>query len=122
MFERKSQALLSCPHFLRRMVLSVALAGAVLAFGLGVGVLGYHFIAHLAWVDSFHSASMILTGMGPVLPMTDDASKIFASLYALFSGLVILSVIVITIAPVVHRVLHRFHLDEEDFKDTDSSR
>ena len=114
MFENKTEELLPLPKFARRLTLSLALAVAVLAAGLSVGVLGYHFIAGFAWIDAFLEASMILTGMGPVGVLKSNAAKIFSALYALFSGLVLLSVIAITISPVFHRFLHKFHLDEED--------
>jgi len=88
-------------------------ASAVLIVGLGIGVLGYHHIAHLSWVDAVLNASMILTGMGPVAVLVTDASKLFASAYALFSGIVFLTATGIVLGPVVHRVLHRFHLEDE---------
>jgi len=82
-----------------------------------IGILGYHYIAGFDWIDSLLNASMILTGMGPVGPLTTTAAKIFASAYALFSGLVFISVIGVVLAPVMHRVLHKFHIDERDLKD-----
>jgi hypothetical protein len=81
-----------------------------------IGILGYHYIAGFDWIDALLNASMILTGMGPVGPLTTTAAKIFASAYALFSGLVFISVIGVVLAPVMHRVLHRFHIDEGDLK------
>ncbi len=102
--------------FARRLALSLALAAAVLTAGLSIGVLGYHFIAGFAWIDAFLESSMILTGMGPVGVLQSNAAKIFLAAFALFSGLVFLSVIAITISPVFHRFLHKFHLDEEDVK------
>jgi hypothetical protein len=91
--------------------LSLGLAIALLAAALLIGVAGYHFIARLSWVDALLNASMILTGMGPVAILTSTSAKIFASLYALFSGVVFLSATGVIMAPVVHRVLHRFHLE-----------
>jgi len=114
MFEPKTEALLPLPKFARRVALSLALAGAVLAVGLSLGVLGYHFIAGFAWIDALLEASMILTGMGPVGVLASNAAKIFSTLYALFSGVVFLSVMAITITPVLHRLLHKFHADDED--------
>jgi hypothetical protein len=96
------------------MALSFLLALGIVAVALGIGVLGYHYIAQLAWIDAVLNASMILTGMGPVDPMKDTPSKLFASAYALFSGVVFLSAVSIVLAPVFHRILHHFHLDEED--------
>ncbi len=119
MFEHKSQKLLPWPRFVGRMALSFLLAFGIVAVALGIGVLGYHYIAGLAWIDAVLNASMILTGMGPVDTMKDPPSKVFASAYALFSGVVFLSAVSIVLAPVFHRVLHHFHLDEEDER-TDS--
>jgi len=81
---------------------------------LAIGVLGYHSVAGLSWIDSLLNASMILTGMGPVDPMKTDAAKLFASLYAIFSGSVFLTAIAFVLAPIFHRLLHRFHLDEDE--------
>src|ERR1043165_7957853 len=114
MFENKTEQLLPLLKFARRLALSLALAVAVLAAGLSIGLLGYHFIAGFAWIDAFLESSMILTGMGPVGVLPSNAAKIFSAVYALFSGLVFLSVMAITITPLFHRFLHKFHLDEED--------
>ena len=78
---------------------------------LFVGIAGYHWIAGLKWVDALLDASMILGGMGPVTPLTTNAAKVFASAYALFSGLVFIAVMGIVLSPIVHRVLHKFHVD-----------
>ena len=112
MFERKSEGLLPWPRFLRRMALSGLLASAIASVALFAGVMGYHRIAGLGWVDSVLNASMILTGMGPVDPMTTTAAKLFASAYALFSGVVFLSAVGIVLSPIFHRILHAFHLDD----------
>jgi len=88
----------------------------ILAVALGIGIAGYHFIAGFDWIDALLNASMILTGMGPVGSLTGTAAKIFASGYALFSGCIFITVIAVALAPVLHRILHRFHIDETDFK------
>ena len=113
MFESKSQRVASRVKFFRRVAFSLALAVAVLAFGLSVGITGYHFIAGLGWIDSLLEASMILGGMGPVNQLASDGVKVFASLYALFSGLVFIAVMGVVLSPIVHRFLHTFHLDAE---------
>jgi hypothetical protein len=100
--------------FYRRFLLALALSGGLIGWSLGLGILGYHFIAGLNWVDSLLNASMILTGMGPVNPLSTDAAKLFASAYALFSGVVFITATGILLSPVFHRVLHRFHLEERD--------
>ena len=83
-------------------------------FGLGIGVLGYHWLARLSWIDSLLNASMILGGMGPVDPLKSDAAKIFASCYALFSGLAFIGIVSVLLAPFVHRMLHRVHAEERE--------
>lgn len=117
MFEHKTEKLLSLPRFLRRMMLSLLLAFGVLAVALGIGVVGYHELAGLDWVDSLLNASMILTGMGPIDRMNDTAAKLFASAYAIFSGVVFLSAMGLVLTPIFHRVLHMFHLDDADEND-----
>jgi len=83
----------------------------ILAVSLGIGVIGYRMLAGLGWVDSLLNASMILGGMGPVNSLTSNSAKIFASLYALFSGMIFLVAAGVLIAPVAHRLLHHFHMD-----------
>ena len=102
--------------FVKRILASLGLALCVIALGLIAGIIGYHWIAGFGWVDSLLEASMILGGMGPVNELHTDGAKIFASLYALFSGLVVLALMGIMLGPVVHRVLHKFHVAEEDVK------
>lgn len=96
------------------MFASAGIAVFLVAGSLGLGMAGYHSFAGLSWIDSLLNASMILTGMGPVDPMPNSAAKLFASFYALFSGIVFLSSAAILIAPVFHRFLHRFHLELEE--------
>ncbi len=86
----------------------------MLMFSLFMGMVGYHFLDNLSWVDSLLDASMILTGMGPVHEMTNTASKLFASFYALYSGVAFLTTIAVFLAPVIHRFMHRFHLEEKE--------
>jgi hypothetical protein len=85
----------------------------LLGVSLGIGVLGYHFINNLPWIDALLNASMILTGMGPIDPMKNDAAKLFASFYSIFSGVVFLSTVAVFLSPVAHRFLHKLHVDEE---------
>ena len=80
---------------------------------LVVGILGYHWLGRLGWVDAIFNASMILSGMGPVDPLPTDAAKLFASAYAILSGVVFLSTSAILVAPVVHRLMHHFHLQSK---------
>lgn len=97
-------------RFLKFLLGALALGG----FALGIGVLGYHYIAAFSWVDSLLNASMILGGMGPMGELPCDEAKIFASAYALFSGLIFITVTGIVLTPLAHRVLHHFHLDDDD--------
>jgi hypothetical protein len=113
MFEHKSEELLPRPAFIRRLANSFAVSFAIIFFSLALGTAGYHFFAGLEWLDSFLNASMILTGMGPVNPMESAGGKVFSALYALYSGIAFLTVMAVVLAPVMHRMLHRFHLQEE---------
>ncbi|MCC6726348.1 MAG: hypothetical protein IT258_17705 [Saprospiraceae bacterium] len=113
-FEHKNQPLASHAQF-RRRVLRHFLSGSVLiGFSLAIGTIGYCYFGQLSSVvDGFYNASMILTGMGPVNPMTCPEGKIFASIYALYSGIAFLTAVSIVVAPVLHRLLHRLHLDDD---------
>ena len=86
---------------------------ALLAFSLGIGMAGYHFLEGLSWIDSLLNAAMILGGMGPVAPLQTAAGKVFASFYALYSGVVLLASVGILAGPIFHRFLHRFHLADD---------
>ena len=112
MYEHRKQPLLSRAEFRKRVGRHGLVALAVLVFGLGIGVLGYRWLAHLNWIDSLLNASMILGGMGPVDPLPNNAAKIFASCYALFSGLAFIGIVSVLLAPFVHRMLHRVHAEE----------
>jgi hypothetical protein len=116
MFETKRQRVIPPHHFARRLAWSIALSAAIAAAALAIGVAGFHYIADVPWIDALHNASMILGGMGPVAEMKTDAAKLFSSAYALFCGLVFISVVAVTLVPVLHRVLHKFHMDETDLK------
>ena len=111
-FERRSQPLISRARWFLRLARSLRLAGMVIGLSLLTGILGYHFLGHLGWVDSLLEASMILGGEGPIAPMQNDAVKIFASLYALFSGFILLAAAGIVIAPILHRLMHHFHQEK----------
>lgn len=113
MYEHRTHPLLNRASFLRRVWFHMLLAFAFITFGLGLGVLGYHFLGNLAWIDALLNAAMILSGMGPVDAMQNAMGKLFASFYALFSGLAFIAVASILVAPFAHRVLHRLHMDEK---------
>src|SRR6266516_7486700 len=103
MYEHRKQPLLSRIEFSKRVGRHGLMALGVLVFGLGMGILGYHYIAGLSWIDSLLNASMILGGMGRVDPLKTDCAKIFASFYALFSGLAFIGIVSVLLAPFVHR-------------------
>ncbi|HEV7225135.1 MAG TPA: hypothetical protein VGN42_20685 [Pirellulales bacterium] len=114
MYERRRQALLTRRAFVKRLGRSFAVSLLIVVFSLSMGSGGYHFFGRLAWIDALLNASMILTGMGPVDPMTSTAGKLFASFYALYSGIAFLTMMAVLLAPVIHRFLHKFHLAESD--------
>jgi hypothetical protein len=113
MYEHHTEPLASPKVFARRLALNGLIGLLLLAFSLVIGILGYHFLESLSWIDSLLNASMILGGMGPVNPLKTEAGKIFASFYAIYSGVILLASVGILIAPIFHRFLHRFHLADE---------
>ncbi len=112
-FEHRSQPLANRRRFFHRLAVHGGAALLVVGLSLMVGAAGYHFTAGLAWLDALLNAAMILTGMGPVDPIHTTAGKLFATAYALYSGVVFLVVAGLLMAPFVHRLLHRLHLDVE---------
>lgn len=109
MFERHNEPLIPAPVFLWRLIKSIWWALLVASMSLLAGVAGYHYIEHLPWVDALLNASMILGGMGPVDTLKTVQGKLFASFYALYSGLVLIGLTGLLLAPVFHRILHVFH-------------
>jgi hypothetical protein len=112
-YEHKSQPLLHWPHFLRRVARSAAVGGLLIAGSLLLGMWGYHALEHLDWIDSYVNAAMILSGMGPLHVPQTFAGKLFAGTYALFSGIAVLIIAGVMLAPVVHRFLHAMHIDDD---------
>jgi hypothetical protein len=108
--ERQHEPLLPRQQFLVRLLRYLAIAAGIVAGSLSIGILGYRWLGELAWIDALLNASFILTGMGPVDPLKTVSGKLFASAYAIFSGIAFLSTIGVMLTPVVHRFLHRFHL------------
>jgi hypothetical protein len=115
-FEHKNQPLLSRDQYLLRVVRYVAYSSLLISGSLAIGILGYHYFNYLSWIDSLLNASMILSGMGPTNALTNTTAKIFASFYSIFSGVVFLSTVAVFLSPIVHRFLHRLHLDEEEHR------
>lgn len=114
MFEHHTQPLASQSVFAQRMLRFSLFAAGMILFSLGIGILGYHTLESLSWIDSLLNASMILGGMGPVNTLQTNGGKIFASFYALYSGIVLLASVGVLITPLFHRFMHRFHIEIED--------
>jgi hypothetical protein len=112
-YERRTEPLLPRSVFLRRWGAHALVALAILTASLAIGVSAYHFTEGLPWIDALLNASMILGGMGPVNQLRTEAGKVFASVYALYSGVVFLVIAGVILVPPLHRLLHRFHLDEQ---------
>lgn len=113
-YERHDQPLISRREFVARVGYHIAAGTALLVFSLGIGVLGYHFFESLSWLDALLNASMILGGMGPVDAIVTTGGKLFASVYAIFSGVIFLVVAGVMMAPAAHRILHRLHMTEDE--------
>ncbi|HKR04153.1 MAG TPA: hypothetical protein VJY62_05895, partial [Bacteroidia bacterium] len=113
-YEPANKPLLSAKKFYRRLLNNFLIALLFILISLFIGIGGYMLLAKMNFADALLNASMILGGMGPVDTMPNVASKYFASFYALFSGITFLSTVVVLIAPIVHRVMHRFHLETEE--------
>src|SRR5436190_20684915 len=110
-FEQRQHKVIPRMRFARRMLLAVGLWLAVTAIGLVIGMTGYMFFEGMSLVDAFVNAAMILSGMGPMGELKTSAGKIFAGAYAIFSGLIIVIATGFVLAPIFHRVLHRFHVE-----------
>ena len=119
-FERLKEPLLPQQLFARRVVRFTAISVGLLLFSLILGICGYRYLENLSWIDALLNASMIMGGMGPVNALQTTGGKLFASFYAIYCGAILLISIGIFMAPIVHRVLHRFHLDL-DSKDDDAN-
>ena len=113
MYEHKKQKLVPIAIFYQRVLKNILLAFLILGICLLIGIFGYHYTAEANWLDSLHNASMILSGMGPVIEIRSPSGKIFSSFYALFSGIVFITNIGIILAPAIHRMYHRLHLEEQ---------
>jgi hypothetical protein len=114
MFETRHKHLLPRKEYYRRIAYHAAMGVMVIIVSLGIGMIGYHTLEKLPWIDAFLNASMILAGMGPISTLQTDAGKIFAGCYALFSGIMLIAILGIIFAPVIHRFLHKFHLEDKE--------
>lgn len=112
-FENRRNPLLPFRAFLNRQMVFILGGSLILGVSLGIGMIGYHSLAGLSWIDSFYNACMILTGMGPTSAMPSDLAKVFSGCYALFSGVLFLTTVAVMLAPVAHRLLHRLHIEPD---------
>lgn len=117
MYEHRNKPLLSRAEFLFRILLHVLLGTSIVLVSLGAGILGYRWFEGMPWIDAILNASMILGGMGPVNVLNSEGGKLFASSYAIFSGVVFIGVMGLFLAPFAHRLLHRFHMEADIEKD-----
>lgn len=122
MYEHRSEPLLSRREFVLRQLRHVAVAFGIIFGSLGLGTLGYRLTEGMGWLDAVLNASMILGGMGPVDGLHTRAGKMFASGYALYSGIVFLVAVGVIIAPAFHRILHKLHLEEGDGRGSEGDR
>jgi len=110
-FEHRAQPVIPPHHFMVRLAHSGAIALVLIAVSLAVGMAGYHSLEGLGWMDAFLNASMLLGGMGPVTTPVTDAGKLFAGVYAIYCGVAVLLVAGVILAPIAHRILHKFHME-----------
>ena len=118
-YEHLGEPLASSARFFRRLGANIGLALGLISVSLAAGMTGYHWLGGLGWVDSFLNAAMILSGMGPVDTLQGDGAKIFAGFYAIYSGLLVVATSALIFAPVLHRLLHRLHVKDEQDPDDD---
>ncbi|MBS1919073.1 MAG: hypothetical protein JST17_02360 [Bacteroidetes bacterium] len=112
MYEHRKMPLAPMKVFYKRVLRNVLISSILIFVCLVFGIIGYHYTADIPWLDSLHNASMILSGMGPVVEIKTTIGKWFSSFYALFSGLIFITNMGIILAPVAHRMFHRLHLEE----------
>lgn len=111
--ENRKEKVKSLPHFLLRLGRYGFFAFGLVVLSVLIGTMGYHHFGNISWLDSFHMACMILTGMGPVVEMKSSSAKLFSSIYALYSGIAFLSITAVFFAPIIHRLLHILHVEED---------
>ncbi len=119
MYEHHTEPLLSRRAFFRRLARHSAAASGLILGSLALGAAGYRWTAGMAWIDAVLNAAMILTGMGPVTPLHQVSAKLFATFYALYSGVAFLAIAGLLVAPVAHRILHSLHLEEDEDEEDD---
>jgi hypothetical protein len=115
--EHRKQKVTPLPRFLARMGYYGLFALGLITVSVMFGTVGYHYFGKISWLDSFHMACMILTGMGPVAEMVSPSAKLFSSFYALYSGVAFLSITAVFFAPIIHRLLHILHVEQDSDND-----
>jgi Co/Zn/Cd efflux system component len=118
-FERRHEPLIPLSRFVRRLASSFAIGQVLVAISLAIGMVGYHRLFSLPWIDAFVNAAMILSGMGPLAEPESFGAKLFSGLYALYSGLAVLAIAGVIFAPAVHRFLHYLHADPDETRDAE---
>ena len=113
MYEHRTAAVIPWPAFVSRMVRHVGYVLEITAVSIALGMAGFHFLAQQTWLDAFVNAAMLLGGMGPVGEIQSTAGKLFGGFFALYAGLFFITSFAILAAPVIHRLLHKFHADEQ---------
>ena len=112
MYEHRKQPIAPIGTFYQRVLKNVLIALLIMMICLAIGILGYHYTGNIPWLDSLHNASMILSGMGPVVDIKTVSGKWFSSAYALFSGVVFITNLGVILAPAMHRLFHRLNLQD----------
>jgi hypothetical protein len=112
MYEHKKQPLASSRTYYQRVLKNLVVAVGILMVCLFIGIIGYHYLANAPWIDAIHNASMILSGMGPVIQIDTTEGKLFSSVYAIFCGVVFIATIGFILAPAIHRLFHRLLIEE----------
>jgi hypothetical protein len=110
--ERLNEEIAPLPNFIIRLGQYALFSLTLIVISVSIGILGYRYFSELRWVDCFHMACMILTGMGPVVDMKTDSAKIFSAIYALYSGVAFLTIVGVFLTPIIHRVLHLLHIEK----------
>ena len=112
--ENRRQKVMTLPRFIARLGRYGLFASGLIIVSVSIGTVGYHYLGNISWLDSFHMACMILTGMGPVIEMKTSTAKLFSSFFALYSGIAFLSITAVFFAPVIHRIMHILHVEDTD--------
>jgi hypothetical protein len=113
-YEHRTEQLASPAVYRKRLIQSGTVGFIMVAVSLAVGMAGYAYFEDLGWLDAFVNAAMILSGMGPLHDPESTGGKLFAGIYALYSGFAVLVIAAVTFAPFIHRILHRFHMRTEE--------